>query len=68
MLETDQKTLIGFSRMQKGRTSKLEDVSDRVAMFALQGPKSAKVLQRISSEQMSSLFLDSDANGMKLQA
>lgn len=30
----------------------IEDVSDRVAMFALQGPNSAKVLQRVSSEQI----------------
>ena len=55
MLETDQETLIGFSNIPRAKIVELEDISNRVAMFALQGPKSAKVLERISSADVESI-------------
>lgn len=44
-----------FLKYAKGDDVELEDVSDRVAMFALQGPQSAKVLERISSQDVKSI-------------
>jgi aminomethyltransferase len=44
-----------FLKNAEGLTVEIEDVSDQVAMFALQGPNSAKVLQRVSGEQIASI-------------
>lgn len=44
-----------FLKYAKGEDVELEDVSGRVAMFALQGPESAKVLERISSQDVKSI-------------
>lgn len=44
-----------FLRNAEGFNVEIEDVSDRVAMFALQGPESPKVLQRICSEEIASI-------------
>lgn len=39
----------------EGFNVRIEDVSDNVAMLAVQGPKAVKVLQEISSEDLSSI-------------
>ena len=44
-----------FLKNAAGQYVKLEDISDQVAMFALQGPNSIKALQRISMENVESI-------------
>ena len=44
-----------FSANAKGENVEIEDISDHVAMFAIQGPKSVDVLQRASSASVASI-------------
>jgi aminomethyltransferase len=50
--EKDYNWLIKYSKSYK---VKVEDVSDDVAMFAVQGPNAAKTLQQICTEDLSSI-------------
>jgi len=47
--EKDYNWLIGHS---KGFDAKIEEISDYVAMFAVQGPNAEKILQKISTEDL----------------
>jgi aminomethyltransferase len=42
-------------RNSKGFNVNIEEISDNVAMFAVQGPKAEKTLQKISTEDLSSI-------------
>lgn len=44
-----------FIKNAKGFTVRIEDVSDNVAMFAVQGPNAEKTVQKISSEDLSKI-------------
>lgn len=44
-----------FLKNATGQNVEVEDVSDQVAMFALQGPRSVDVLRRLSSEEVASI-------------
>jgi len=44
-----------FAKNAKGYTVRIEDLSDNVAMFAVQGPNAEKTLQKISSEDLSKI-------------
>ncbi|MEM4703659.1 MAG: glycine cleavage system aminomethyltransferase GcvT [Candidatus Bathyarchaeia archaeon] len=44
-----------LTRNAKGFNVKMENVSDEVAMFAVQGPKAARILQDISSQDLSKI-------------
>jgi len=44
-----------FIKNAKGFTVKVEDLSDNVAMFAVQGPNAEKTLQKISSEDLTKI-------------
>lgn len=44
-----------LSSHSKDFNVKVEDVSDKIAMFAVQGPKAEKTLQKISSEDLSGI-------------
>jgi aminomethyltransferase len=44
-----------FIENAKGFTVRIEDVSDNVAMFAVQGPNAEKTLQKTSSEDLSKI-------------
>jgi len=44
-----------FSANARGENVEIEDISDQVAMFAVQGPKSVDVLQRTSSANVASI-------------
>ena len=59
-----------FSANAKGESVEIQDVSDQVAMFAVQGPKSINVLQQASSGSVASILRFgcawSDINGVKV--